>query len=112
MNSQHCRKVKASSANDHKRHAGEKCRVERQHALRRRLVLAVAEREQAGAEGAEVDHDQKKGRQRVEAEMRAEPGHAERQRNGERRRVAEQMRRRGDQRNRRHDHARAIDDAA
>ena len=59
-------------------------------------MLAVAEREQAGAESAEIDHEQEEGRQRVEAEMRAEPRHAQRQRGGEWWRVTEQMRRCGD----------------
>ena len=65
------------------RHAGEEGGVERQHALRRGFVLAIAEREQAGAHGAEIDHDEEEGGQRVEPEMRAEPRHAERQRETE-----------------------------
>ncbi len=61
-------------------HAGQKERIERQHALRRLLVPAVAERVEARGGGAEIDHDEKERRERVEAEMRAEPGQAEGQR--------------------------------
>ena len=61
-------------------HAGEKGRIERQHALRRRFVPAVAEREQARARGAEIDHGEEERGERIDAEMRAEPRQAERQR--------------------------------
>ena len=79
------------------RHAGKERRIERQHASGRRFVLAVAERKQARAKRAEIDHDQEKGRERIEAQMRAEPGQAERQREadrGRRRRAGAQRRRR------------------
>ena len=61
-------------------HAGEEGRIERQHALRRFLVAAIAEREEARGRAAEIDDDQEERGQRVDAEMRAEPGQAERQR--------------------------------
>ena len=64
---------------DHQVHAGEEQRIERQHALRRLLVLAVAERVEAGGGAAEIDDDQKERRERVEAEMRAEPRKPDRQ---------------------------------
>jgi hypothetical protein len=62
------------------RHAGEKGGEERQYPSRRRLVAAIAESEDARDRGAEVDHGEEKSRERVEAEMRAEPGQADRQR--------------------------------
>ena len=67
---------------DDEGHAGEEQRIERQHALRRRLVPAEAERVEARRGAAEIDHDEKERRERVEAEMRAEPGQAERQDQG------------------------------
>jgi hypothetical protein len=70
------------------RHAGEEGGIERQHALRRTLVLAVTQCEQACAQCAEIDHEEKERRERIEPEMRAEPGHAERQRQFQRRRRA------------------------
>ena len=73
MNSQANRKVKASSATTTRIMRGEEQRIERQHALRRPLVLAVAERVEAGGGAAEIDHDQEERGERVEAEMRAEP---------------------------------------
>ncbi len=92
------------------RHAGEEGGIERQHALRRRLVLAIAQREQTRAQRAEIGHDQKERRQRVEAEMHAEPGNAERQcdllRGG-----SKQLRRRGNERDGRDDEASAVNDA-
>ena len=41
-------------------HAGQKQRIERQHALRRLLVAAIAERKQACSGGAEIDHRQER----------------------------------------------------
>ena len=73
MNSQAKRKVKASSATTTRFMRGEEQRIERQHALRRLLVLAVAERVEARGGGAKIDDDEKKRRERVEAKMRAEP---------------------------------------
>ena len=74
------------------RHAGEKGGIERQHALRRRLVLAVAEREQARARGAEIDHGEEEGgrARRGGNARRARAGRAAA--SGVRRRGAEQMR--------------------
>ena len=63
-------------------HAGEERRIERQHALRRRFVPAVAERVEARRGAAEIDHDEEERRERVEPEMRADPGQAERQGQG------------------------------
>ena len=60
-------------------HAGEKGREERQHPFRRSLVAAVTEREEAGAVRAEIDHDQEERRERIEAEMRADPRQPDRQ---------------------------------
>ena len=79
-------------------HAGEKGRIERQHALGRRLVPAIAERVEACARAAEIDHGEKERGERVEAEMRAEPRQADRQRQAFGGRGAEQMRQRGRER--------------
>ena len=43
------------------------------------FVAAVAEGEEARAGAAEIDHDEEEGRQRVDAEMGADPRQAERQ---------------------------------
>ena len=80
MNSHDTRKRESVVGQHDEIHAGEKGRIERQHALRRLLVPAIAEREQARGRGAEIDHGEEERRQRVDAEMRAEPGQAERQR--------------------------------
>jgi len=61
------------------RHAGEESRIKRQYPPRRRLMAAIAEREQACARGAEIDHGEEETGERVEAEMRAQPGQADRQ---------------------------------
>ena len=58
---------------------GEERGIERQHALRFVLVPAVAERVEAGAGAAQPDHDQEERGERIEPEMRADPGQAERQ---------------------------------
>ena len=63
----------------HQIHAGQKRREERQHALRRVFMAAIAERIEAGERAAEIDHHQEERRQRVEPEMRAEPWQADRQ---------------------------------
>ena len=60
-------------------HAGDEGGEERQHPVRRMLVPSVADGEQAGAGGAEIDQDEEHGAQAVDAEMRAEPGQADRQ---------------------------------
>ena len=74
---------------------------------------AVAEREQARRRAAEIDHDQEKCRQRVDAEMRAQPGQAERQRDGRSAAgVLEQDEQRDHAQGQRDDQARAVDDAA
>ena len=94
-------------------HAGEKGRIERQHALRRLLVAAVAEREQARGGGAEIDHGQKERRRAHRAEMRAEPWQAERKRHGRRRLgEAEQRSERDHEQRQRGDQADAVDDRA
>ena len=92
------------------RHAGKESRIERQHALRRRLVLPIAKREQACAHGAEIDNDEKKCGERVDAQMRAEPRHTDWQRDAFRRRRAEKMRRSCCERDRRCDHAHAVNE--
>ena len=68
----------------HEVQAGEEGRIERQHALRLVLVPAVAQRVEAGAGAAQPDHDQEERGERIEAEMRAGPGQAERQGDGRR----------------------------
>jgi len=60
-------------------------------------VFPVAEREQARADRAEIDHREKEGRERVQTKVRAEPGNAERQRDAFRRCRSEKMRKRSDQ---------------
>ena len=64
---------------DDEGHGGEEQRVEGQHALRRRLVAAEAERIKARGGAAEIDHHEKERRERVQAEMGAEPGKPDRQ---------------------------------
>src|SRR6516162_6249523 len=81
------------------RHAGEKRRVKGQYAARRWLVTAVAERENACGRGAEIDHDQEESRERVEPEMRAEPGQTDRQSEVLGFSASKKMRERGDKRN-------------
>ena len=61
----------------HQVHSGEISRIERKDPLRRLFVLAVTEREQARGRAAEIDHDQEERRERVDAEMCAEPWQAE-----------------------------------
>ena len=64
------------------RHGGKERRIKRQHAPGRGFVLPIADRKQARAYRAEIDHDQKESRERIQSEMRTEPGNAERQRDG------------------------------
>ena len=63
----------------HEVHAGEEGRKERQDAFRRGFVPAVAEAVEARARPAEIDHRQEERRQRIDAEVCADPGDAERQ---------------------------------
>ena len=93
-------------------HGGEIGGIERQHALRGVLVAAIAEREQARRSAAEIDHHQEKCRQRVDAEMRAQPGQAERQGDGGGRiGISEQAEQRDHAQRQRDDQAGAIDHA-
>ena len=64
---------------DHQRHGGQEGGIERQDAFGMRLMPAVAEGEQAGAGAADADEDQEKPGQRVEPQIRADPGQSERQ---------------------------------
>ena len=91
-------------------HAGEEGRKERQHALRRMLVPAVAERVEAGRRAAEIDDDEEEGRERIEAEMRAEPRQPERQRQDLGWSLPEQLRERRDEARARDDQGGAVDD--
>jgi hypothetical protein len=77
--------------------------------LRLVFVPAVAERIEAGAGAAEADHDQEERGERVEPEMRAGPGQAQRQRDG--RRPGSEREQREQQRHRRNGEAAAVDDA-
>ena len=63
----------------HQVHAGQEHRIEGQHALRRLLMLSVADGEQAGAAAAEAGDNKEECGQRVQPKMRADPGQAERQ---------------------------------
>ena len=80
MNSQESRKVKASSASTTRfmpaRNAGKNGSTR----SGRLFVAAVAEAVEAGGGAAEIDDDEEEGRERVEPEMGADPGQAERQR--------------------------------
>ena len=80
MNSQANRKLKASSASTTRFMPARKAGIERQHALRRRARAGRSRaRNRLAAGAAEIDDDEEERRERVEAEMRAEPGQAERQ---------------------------------
>ena len=57
----------------HQIHAGEKGREERKHAVRRRIVAAVAETVKAGRRTPQIDDNKEERRQRIHAEMRAKP---------------------------------------
>jgi hypothetical protein len=54
-------------------HRGKVRGIERQHALWRFLMTAVAEREQARCRAAEIDNDQEESGECIDAEMRTEP---------------------------------------
>ncbi len=88
MNSQANRKLKASSASTTEIHSREEGRNERRHALRLGLVAPIADRVERGGGGAEIDHGEEEGGERIDPEMRADPWQAERQ-FGLRRRRAE-----------------------
>ena len=88
-------------------HGGEIGGIERQDALRGFLVAAVAERVEAGAGAAEIDHHQEESGQRIDAEMRAEPRQPKRQRDTRRRRAG-QAEKRDYAQYQRDDEARAI----
>ena len=79
MNSQAKRKVKASSARTTRFMPARNAGKERQDAHRRRFVLAIAERIEARRGAAEIDDGEERSRERIEAEVRADPGKAERQ---------------------------------
>ena len=79
MNSHDDQEAEGVVGDDHQIHGGEIGGIERQHALRRLFVPAIAERVQACRRAAEIDDDEKKRRQRIDAEMRAEPWQPERQ---------------------------------
>jgi hypothetical protein len=64
---------------DDEGHGGEEQRVEGEHALRRRLVAAEAKCIKARRAPTEIDHHEKECRERVQAEMGAEPGKPDRQ---------------------------------
>ena len=91
-------------------HAGKKERIERQHALRRMLVLAVTERIEARRRAAEIDDDEEECRERVQAEMRAEPRQPNRKRQDFGRSLPEQLRERDDEARARDDQGGAVDD--
>ena len=69
-------------------HAGKKWRVERQHAPRRYLVLAVAHGKEARRGPPEIDDHKEESGKRIHAEMRADPGQSEFQSEGRRRTIA------------------------
>ena len=79
MNSQRQQEGEGVVGQHHEVHAGEEGREERQHAVRRRFVAAIAEAIEACRRAAEIDDDEEERGQRIEAEMRAEPGQSERQ---------------------------------
>ncbi len=110
MNSHDEQKGEGVVGQHHARHGGKERRIERQHPSGRGLVPPVAEREQARAGRAEIDDRQEEGRERIETKVRAEPGNAERQRDGFRRGRRQKMRERRNQRSRRSDQARTVDE--
>ena len=91
MNSHATRNEKASSARTTKIHAGEIGREIRQHAQRRAFMAAITDAIQARGAAAEIDHDQKEGRERVDAEMRADPRQPDRKRHHVRRAAGNKM---------------------
>src|SRR6185369_1498734 len=73
-------------------HRGDVDGIERQHAMGRVLVLAVAEREQACSRAAEVDDNQEECGKRINTKVRTEPRQPKRQSDDRYiRRVIEQM---------------------
>jgi hypothetical protein len=60
--------------NDHKIHAGEERWKEREHAVGRRFMSAVAECIEARCGAPQIDDNEKKSGKRIDAEMGAEPG--------------------------------------
>src|SRR5512145_472276 len=84
---------------DDKGHACEKQRIEGQHALRRRLMPPEAERVEARRASTDSDHDEEERRERVETEMRADPGKAERQGQGLVRRLSDKRAKANDEAN-------------
>ena len=75
------------------------------------LVRAIAEPVEAGGGGAEIDDQQEEGRQRIDAEMRADPGQAERQGQGRGIAAAEQGGERGERGDERDGQGGAVDGA-
>ncbi len=63
----------------HKIHADQKGREEGQYAMRRWVVMAVAETVKACCCSTQIDHDKEKRSQRVQAEMGAKPRQSDRQ---------------------------------
>ena len=110
MNSQDTRNVNASSASTTRIHAGQEQRIERQHALGRLIVPAIAERIQAGGGRPEIDHGKEERAEHVDPEMRTDPGQTQRQRHGDGRFGAEQVRGCKTEQDQRYNDARPIDD--
>ena len=79
MNSQRHQEGEGVVGQHHQIHAGQKGREERQHAVRRRFVVAVAEAVEACRCPTEIDDDKEKRSQRIDAEMGAEPRQSDRQ---------------------------------
>ena len=95
----------------HKIHAGQKGGEEGQHAVRRRFVVAVAEAIKACRCPSQIDDDEKKRSQRIEAEMGAKPRQSDRQGQiGGIRRIGKQPANGPEQCNRGHGQRRAVDD--
>ena len=65
---------------EHEIHAGKECRKERQHALGRALRSSFAKAVEASRGAAKIDDDKKERRERVDAEMGADPRQTEGQR--------------------------------
>jgi hypothetical protein len=91
MNSHDARKSERVIGQQHQVHACKEGRIERQHALRLALVTSVADAVKARRRGSKIDYDKKKRRQRVKPKIGADPRQADRQDNGRRRSLADQM---------------------
>ena len=63
----------------HQIHAGQKGGEEGQHAVRRRIVVAVAETIKACRRSSQIDDNKEKRGQRIQAEMGAKPRQSDRQ---------------------------------